>query len=67
MFVGQCWLSYCGKDFVGEQPWELQCPCLLKAMGSDTRSHEEIGMKVEPRYPCHVIADSAQSWRLPPL
>lgn len=66
-FAGRCWLSYPGKDFMSEQTWDLQRPCLLKAMGSDTRSREEVGVKMEPRYPCCVIADWARSpglWQL---
>lgn len=44
-------------DFVSQQPWDLWHPCLLKAMGSDTHSCDEVGVKMEPRCPCRVIAD----------
>lgn len=68
-YGGSCVGEVCEREVCGEMlaelSWKRLCesaavrpqrPCLLKAMGSDTSSHEEVAVKTEPGYP--LLCDS---------
>lgn len=57
-----CEIDVCGA-MLAELSWKRLCeraamgpPYLLKATESETHSREEVGVKMEPRYPCCVTA-----------